>query len=734
MANQIIYRSWTFSGNQIRDGNPYDEISLPSSALGSSTIQVTVKCADPSIVNFQRNEPLIYRRDGRMPVLYYVQSIQRVGPKLYTISGTSKVGLLEQLPHRGGIYAGQTVAAVVRDICGPLPVYIKSNLSNMKLYGWLPYAKPPNRSARDNLAQVLFAIGAHLGVDQDGTFRVEPLWPGVSSAIPGDRIYNDATVQYNAAVTAVTVTAHQYQQGTEADRTTLFEGTASAGTLVVFDEPMAELQATGFAVQESGANYAVLTAGTGTLTGIPYLHLTNDFTRAIADTPVDNIVTVTDATLVSITNASAVADRMQAYYACTKTISAPIIALTERPGYVINVLDPYDQQMVTATLASADITLSRTLRAEENLLVGFTPPSSGEIVYETKREVLTGGGNWQRPDGVTTVTYILISGAQGGYAGNSGGPGGDYDHFRYSTGGRTEFGYRYGDAGPGGDGGQPGQGGRILQGELDVSDLQTVAYQCGQGGTGAPSGSTGAGSVGSDTTFGPASSAAGATSDDGYTDPITGDTYAVSGRTGIAGGASAGKIPNQSPAADNILQFQPAPSVSARDGTVYNGGNTPSNGDEIATRTAEPNNEVLGVVSAALGSGAAVGSNGTNSTTYGTITTSRRLTATAADGLAGANASPPAKAALTMGGDGGNGGGGGSPAGLCGISYEPDSGISTSIEPGTSGPGGRGSPGGQGGDGIIILYYSVPIIQAAGPLVTKTPKWFNDKFGRRFIV
>ena len=143
---------------------------------------------------------------------------------------------------------------------------------------------------------------------------------------------------------------------------------------------------------------------------------------------------------------------------------------------------------------------------------------------------------------------------------------------------------------------------------------------------------------------------------------------------------------------------------------------------------------MLGIVSAALGSGAAVGSNGTNSTTYGTITTGIRLTVTAADGLAGANASPPAKADLTMGGDGGNGGGGGSPAGLCGISYEPDSGVSTSIEPGTPGPGGQGSPGGQGGDGIIILYFNVPVVKPSGPLVTKTPKWFNDKFGRRFIV
>ena len=82
----------------------------------------------------------------------------------------------------------------------------------------------------------------------------------------------------------------------------------------------------------------------------------------------------------------------------------------------------------------------------------------------------------------------------------------------------------------------------------------------------------------------------------------------------------------------------------------------------------------------------------------------------------------------------GNGGGGGSPAGLCGISYEPDSGVSTSIEPGTPGPGGQGSPGGQGGDGIIILYFNVPVVKPSGPLVTKTPKWFNDKFGRRFIV
>lgn len=733
MANQIIYRDWTFSGNQIQEGNPYDEISLSSSALGSSTIQVTVKCADPSIVNFQRNEPLIYRRDGRMPVFYYVQSIQRVGPELYTIGGTSKVGLLEQRSHRGGIYTGQTVVEVVQDICKPLPVYVKSSLAGIELYGWLPYAKPPDRSARDNLAQVLFAIGAYLGVDQDGIFRVEPLWTGISSAIPGNRIYNDASVQYNAAVTSVTVTSHQYQRGAESDRTTLFEGTATAGTLVVFDGPMTTLKATGFAIQEGGANYAVLTAGTGTLTGIPYLHLTNDVTRAVADAPVDNIVTITDATLVSITNASAVADRLQAYYTCTKTISAPVAALTERPGYVVKVIDPYDQQMVTATLASADITLSGTLRAEETLMVDFIPPSSDDISYEAKREVLTGSGTWQRPDGVTSVTYVLIGGAQGGKCGSPGSAGGEQEYFNNSG----EFIYRYGSAGVGGSGGEPGHGGKILQGSLDVTNLPEIPYSCGPGGIGAPfntANQDAAGSEGSDTTFGYLSSAEGSVSDSGYTDPITGEQYALGGTAGIAGGSSAGKIPGQSVSASNLLQYQPAPNITGPDGITWHGGSTiteslTGEGITLISLQYESTSRSDAAVSSALGSGAAVGANGSNGTTYGTFAISgSSLYPVPADGLAGATAVQPSKAALTMGGNGGHGGGGGSPGGLVALN-----GLGR-ISRSTPGPGGSGSAGGDGGDGIIILYFNVPIVRPSGPLVTKTQKWFNDKFGRRFIV
>lgn len=741
MANQIIYRNWTFSGNQIQEGNPYDEISLSCSALGSSTIQVTVKCSDSSIVNFLRNEPLIYRRNGRMPVFYYVQSIQRVGPELYTISGTSKVGLLEQRSHRGGIYTGQTVVEVVQDICKPLPVYVKSSLAGIELYGWLPYAKPPDRSARDNLAQVLFAIGAYLGVDQDGIFRVEPLWTGISSAIPGNRIYNDASVQYNAAVTSVTVTSHQYQQGAEADRTTLFEGTATAGTTVVFDEPMTALQATGFSIQESNANYAVLTAGSGALTGIPYLHLTNDFTRAIADTPVDNIVTVTDATLVSIANASAVADRMQAYYACAKTIFAPVAALTERPGYVVKVFDPYDQQMVTATLASADITLSGTLRAEETLLVGFIPPSSEDISYEAKREVLTGSGNFVVPAGVTNITYVLLSGAQGGGAGQQGGTASGSKTHTYQGG---EFNGKItlwgGPGGAGGQGGLGGKGSKIFQGDMSVTPGQIIPYACGLGGLGADYPST-AGAEGGPTTFGDATSNSGGyPQSNGWEDPITGDIYAISGDSGLPGGNGAGAvdgyvIPNGTSDPDQVLVYQPSTAATDESGGVWPGAPTRERSAGVAYwQTFDTNTPGNAGAWAGyqLGPGGVAGVTQSMPTARGTNTFRE---AYAANGLTPpAPSAIPAKPGLTKGGRGGYGGGGGSCASWAGAEKRSDFPLTIETYAGTPGAGGPGGKGGPGGDGLIILYYNVATIKKSGPLVTKTSKWFNDKFGRRFIV
>ena len=125
-----------------------------------------------------------------------------------------------------------------------------------------------------------------------------------------------------------------------------------------------------------------------------------------------NIKTVKDATLVSLVNSTAVAERLANYFQWTETIQAPIVYQGEAPGNRIATLHPYDKTGVAACLESADINLSNTLKANETLLVGFVPPKP-ETGYITERVVLTGSGRWKKPAGVTRIEYVLIGPGQG---------------------------------------------------------------------------------------------------------------------------------------------------------------------------------------------------------------------------------------------------------------------------------------------------------------------------------
>ena len=106
-----------------------------------------------------------------------------------------------------------------------------------------------------------------------------------------------------------------------------------------------------------------------------------------------------------------------------------------------------------------------------------------------------------------SVRAVLISGGQGGLTGEKGEDG------KQSNQGGT--------GGAGGKGGEGGNGGRILQSTLNVNPGDTFAVSIGTGGA--------AGVNGTDTTFGSLSTASGASSPNGFTDPFTEVTYAAKG-------------------------------------------------------------------------------------------------------------------------------------------------------------------------------------------------------------
>ena len=456
---------------------------LREDALEADTLDITVLSESGTIRYFDKNEKVEFFRSSRRVGTYQLQSVTRVGPKLYTLSALSAVGLLIVRPHRGGIYTGQTVAEVVAEICGDIPVLIETVYRNIKLYGWLPIA-----SARDNLRQVLFAIGAWLHTDENGTLRVQKLWDGTASVIDFNSVDSrNIHVKHLDPVSAVAVTEHQYIAGTE--DITLFEGTAQQGDVIEFDEPAHTLTAEGFAILESGANYAVLSAGTGKLTGKSYIHNRRVVTRTVTEGVAENVEPITDATLVSLVNSSAVVQRMAAYYACREQLTVDVNPAAEHAGHVVSLWNEWDKQQTLACIASRETKISGLLKSRTSALVGFLPPQPESSEYFDERVLLTGSGTWTVPEGVTTYTKVLIGGGQGGASGLKGGdPPAQVETSESSS--VTDSSDRYvgmlwTEGGAGGEAGLGGMGGKILIETVQNAVPGTkVPYSCGVGGAG----------------------------------------------------------------------------------------------------------------------------------------------------------------------------------------------------------------------------------------------------------
>ena len=755
--NKIRYLDHVFGEeDDIKKGNCYLVGTLLGDSLSINTLEFDVESDDSTLTQFKRNDPVIYEHNGKQIGIFYVQNIERIGATTYSFSAVSALGILAEGKHYGGIYTGQTVAEILPGICGTVPYEIKTNLTEIKLYGWLPIASP-----RDNLAQVLFSIGAVIKTDLGGVLRIESLWDGISGELTQNQMYEGPSVKYDSAVTQVVVTEHQYVEGGE--ETKLFEGTAQQGDIITFNSPMYELVADGFSILESGANYAKVSGGSGTLKGRAYIHNTREVVRDVSEAAEPNIKTVKDATLVSLVNSTAVAERLANYFQWTETIQAPIVYQGEVPGNRVATWHPYDKTGVTACLESADINLSNTLKADETLLVGFVPPKP-ETGYITERVVLTGSGRWKKPAGVTRIEYVLIGPGQGGRAGKKGEPGSATTlSFSYSLLGiNTRYSGKHpGEGGKGGEGGAPGHGGKIYRGEMDLSVIDELEYSCGPGGTGATydeSNPEAEGNEGNATTLGDISSDLGSSSEFGYTDIITGEVYATTGLQGISGGNGAGTTAeNRENSSNDGFYFTPSTGVTDEDGTFWAGGTTKTQGNteppkldgdgDSASFTGSLGDGYAGAqVSYALGSGAAAGAAGIDGTALGRFTVSRNSSKTtitarayATNGLKGADAAiVPKKALNGNGGRGGYGGGGGSSIGIAGT-YSGSDGSpvgsynlsSTTADPGE---GGLPSQGGEGGDGLIILYYSVPKETQNGPIMDRTGRFILDKLGRRFVV
>lgn len=714
--NYIKYLNYEFTQDKIKSGSLLLNQDLTCASLAINTLSPVVECDDVGILNFERDTPLYYYRAGRLRGVFYVQDIERIGPIRYQITAQSTIALLDRGRHMGGIYTGQEAGEVLPDIAGSVPIIIKTNLLHQKLYGWLPIASP-----RANMAQALFALGASIRTELDGYLHVASLWDGLSGVIlPDDTYRQGGAVRARGKITQVAVTEHQYLEG--GPLTTLFEGAAQQGYEVVFDDPMYDLQATGFSILAQGANYAVLGAGTGTLTGREYIHNTRMVTRSIQTAPDPNVKSFPDATLVSLVNSASVADRLVNYYQHRQTVEEPVIYRGNNCGDLLQLPDPFDNIQVTACLESAEVNLSATLKAQGKALIGFVPIKFSDYSIIETSQIITTSQTIQLPEDTKYIRAVLIGGGDGGEAGHDGSPGGNGTGALIpsnTTGTQTGT---VGLGGPGGEAGLAGSGGKFLDVEIPADGVTSLVINIGIGG----SAGTISGTAGNRTTTQPTSgspttihangkvysSSNGSASPDGYIDILTGQNFAKSGKNGISGGKGGNGYPYNGPVqgdydGESVMEYSGG--IGAKNSNVY-----------------IENDDIESATTAAGGGGAAYGENGV----------STQSGVNPGNGARGGNAANPAQTNDSPG-SGGNGGhgGGGSGGGGCGAVT-----VRKKVSGSVVAPGGKGgvpglaSSGTNGASGCVILYLSAEKKQPDGEFRDKYGRPIIEKELRRFVV
>lgn len=197
--------------------------------------------------------------------------------------------------------------------------------------------------------------------------------------------------------------------------------------------------------------------------------------------------------------------------------------------------------------------MSNTLSAQTEFVAGYTPRNDG--VYE-HAVVLTAGGTWNIPSGVTNIRAVLIGGGQGGRKGANGEAGENGESCTVSPNSGYYTGTGEGGAGgAGGAGGPGGAGGKIKIITVDVpAGVTSITLSIGSGGAGSTvEGQDGASGGATTLKLGGTTytSADGEAAQGGFVNLMTGQLFGIKGSTGVSGAAGGAGVLGKTVDEDN---------------------------------------------------------------------------------------------------------------------------------------------------------------------------------------
>lgn len=396
-----------FTGADLIEAKVLEEVDPISSELRINTLDFTVYDEDRefNILNqkgkyslFQSRQEIRAREivNGETVEMgtFYLDGKESRSETEISFHAIDGVGIIDKSKFiKGRIYQNEKVSVIVSEImasAGWEKYEISNELQNLTLSGYIPIC-----SHREALQQVAFAIRAIVDCSRTNLIRIYRQNTSADIKIKDDRLFIDGEkVSDKEYVSKIEITMHQYQETTE--QSTIFDGILNAGlNEITFSEPAKDLASSAGAIIESGVNYAIIQmneTGECTVTGKVYEDLQSTFIRSAEEVnrnEVENVVSVTDATLVNKNNSYLLAESLFDYYSLRRTLNARYLLESERTGRWISVKSYYGMyinggiesqeiDLAGGFLATATITGYNTL--ERDFIYTGTEAYTGEEI------------------------------------------------------------------------------------------------------------------------------------------------------------------------------------------------------------------------------------------------------------------------------------------------------------------------------------------------------------------
>lgn len=459
-----------------------------------------------AIINIPDGTPVWYYHDEELVGKFYVESVDRRAKNQFRINCTSFIGLLDKMDHGGGYFRSTTFGTVLAHIMAsglhgdgnPVVGYaIDDEVAALPVSGWLPYA-----SKRENLYQLVLANGVNIVKNVDGNPRFTFIYTGVEDApeIPVAEIFDTGTVEYEKPYSSVEVLEHTYTADTNQASVVLFDNTS--GDVCDHEEVLfsnapiitSTIAASGLTVHSSTENSAIV-SGTGTLSGIPYIHSTRAVSMENEDGASGKRVSVQNCTMVNTINSQNLLLRLYAFY-CPETtirrISNSVVRTDQRCGKVYRITNPYGETE-NALLATMNTNAGSFLRADCEFYADYVPEGQrGLYKHVAVLDASTcaeDGGVFTVPESVfeadePIIKVVLIGGGTGGTSGSPGENGKDAQVYIGVRPTDSLESIWYGaEGGEGGQGGAGGAAGKVLSVSI-TNPSATYNYTVGTGGAG----------------------------------------------------------------------------------------------------------------------------------------------------------------------------------------------------------------------------------------------------------